>query len=106
MKSLTRYLFVPALLLGGMAVISASQAEAGVWVRRPVGRVIVAPAPVYAHPYRYAAPYRYPGVRVAAPGVYVGVGPGAVYAPPYYAPAPVVVPMPGPVVVPRVGVWW
>jgi hypothetical protein len=108
MRSSTRCLLAPALLLAGVAVMSASQAEARVWVRRPVGRVVVAPAPVYVHPYRHAATYWYPGVSVAAPGVYVGVGPGAVYAPPYYVPAPVpvVVPMLRPVIVPRVGVWW
>ncbi len=74
MKKLVKWLFVPALVFVGLALIGPMDAEAARWRRH-------ARWGGYGYaPYYHVAPLvvRAPGVRVVvpAPRVHVGVGPG------------------------------
>ncbi len=86
MKSLVKWLLVPALVLVVLSVFAADRAEAArVWVYSPV-------YPAFApYPYPYAYPAYYPGYMVVRPRVIV-YRPAPLVAYPAYVPAPVVAP--------------
>ncbi len=95
MKHLVKFVLIPALLVAGLTLIPAEQAEARWWVRRPVVRAATVPARVTVGPrVRVVAPYYRPRVYV---------GPPAVYGPRYYGGWGY---RHGGVVAPGVQVWW